>query len=53
MSKNGSNIMIASDNLKKTHECLLRTLAILKNKLESHKKYLAILRKKEDKNSND
>ena len=46
MGKNGSNIMKASDELKKTNEYLLRTLAVLKSKLESHKKYMSILQKK-------
>lgn len=49
MSKSGNSIIKKCENLKKTQECLARTLAILKNKLESHRKYLAILHKQQSK----
>lgn len=49
IGNNNCNIVKSSDNMKKTNECLLRTLNILNNKLESHKRYLTILQKKQEK----
>lgn len=48
--KNGNcNIVKVCDGMKKENQTLMRTLAIFSNKLESHRRYLGILKKKEEK----
>ena len=39
---NNTQVMKNSENLKKTNSCLERTLAVLTNKLQSHKKKIFV-----------
>lgn len=49
ISQANTNIIKVCDNLKKTHEGMLRNLKILEDKLKGKEKYLKILEQKEKK----